>query len=317
MNSSFSASTPGLQTAWDSTSLGEFKLCPRKYQLSIIEGWQSRQQSVHLTFGLQYHAALEKYDHAKAEGAEHSDAQLAALRSVLVSAHDWQSDDKYKNRHTLLRSVMWYLDQFADDPLETLRLANGRPAVELSFRMETDLETTAGEKILLCGHLDRVAKLGAFGHTYIVDRKTTKGQLGNRYFDQYTPDNQFSLYALAGKMVFGLPVEGLVVDAAQVGIEFTRFQRGFITRTPAQLDEWYSDLGIWIQLAERYALAQHWPMNDKACNIYSSFDKESGTHTGGCSYRSICAKAPSVRREWLEAEFVRRQWDPLQVRGDV
>ena len=58
-NSAFSKSLPGLQIAWDSTSLGTLKECPRKYQYSIMLGKQPREISVHLTFGLYYHAALE------------------------------------------------------------------------------------------------------------------------------------------------------------------------------------------------------------------------------------------------------------------
>jgi hypothetical protein len=55
-----------LQFAWDSTSLGYLKECPRKYFYTIVEGWRGKGQSVHLEFGGLYHKALEEYDKLRA-----------------------------------------------------------------------------------------------------------------------------------------------------------------------------------------------------------------------------------------------------------
>lgn len=307
-NTSFSTTTPQLQLAWDSTSLGLFKTCPRKYQLSIVEGWQPRGTSVHLTFGIHYHAALETYDHAKFAGASHELATIAAVRRAMADTWDqdlnrpWVSDDKNKNRFTLVRSVVWYLDQFgASDNLHTVALANGRPAVELSFRMETSYRSSDGEPFLLCGHLDRVATL--YNHAYIVDRKTSKHQLDERYFDQFSPHNQFTIYSLAGKVVYQLPIQGIICDAAQVAVTFSRFQRQPIPRSQEILDEWYHELGGWLAQAESYARDNYWPMNDTSCDKFF-----------GCEFRPICRRHPSVREQWLRADYVRRVWDPLKTR---
>src|SRR5438046_4651295 len=67
LNTSLSVVQSGMQLAWDSTSMGLLKECPRKYQLSILEGWTPKRTSVHLLFGLWYHGALERYDHAKSD----------------------------------------------------------------------------------------------------------------------------------------------------------------------------------------------------------------------------------------------------------
>ncbi len=69
-----------LQVAWDSTSIGYLKECPRKYQYMMVLGRQPREESIHLTFGLHYHKALEIYDHARSSGLDHSDAQLRAVQ---------------------------------------------------------------------------------------------------------------------------------------------------------------------------------------------------------------------------------------------
>ncbi len=311
VNSSFSTLLPTLQIAWDSTSLGALKTCGRFYEYELIHGWTPKRPSVHLVFGQIFHSALERYDHERFAGADHDQATVAAVRVVLEST--WNStlnrpiswDDKNKNRFTLLRSIIWYLEQFKVDPIQTVRLANGRPAVELSFRYENGYTSAlTGEPYLSCGHIDRLGVLN--DQTYVVDRKTTKSTISNDFFGKFSPDNQFSQYVLATKIVYALPVAGLIVDAAQVAITFSAFQRGFITRTPAQIEEWHQDLGHWLQLAEKYAANNYWPMNDKSCNNY-----------GGCRYRGICSKSPQVRQQWLEADFTKRVWDPLQVRGDV
>jgi len=311
MNSSFSSTLPNLQLAWDSTSLGALKECPRKYYYSIIQGWSPRVESVHLTFGQYYHSALEAYDHAKFAGATHDEATVKAVRRALQDTWNktlnrpWTSDIKEKNRETLVRTVVWYLEQFKEDPLQTVRLANGKPAVELSFRFESGVTAPTGENYLLCGHLDRVAMMGDDG--WILDRKTSKYSIdGSEYFERYSPDNQMSMYDFAGKIVYNLPIRGVIVDAAQVLITLSRFRRGTVPRTDSTRNEWFNTTTYYIKMAASYVQDNFWPMNDKSCGMY-----------GGCPFRPICGRAPEVREQWLQATFKKRIWDPLQVRGDI
>lgn len=309
-NSSFSLDIPGLQIAWDSTSMGALKECPRKYQLSIMEGWQPRTQSVHLTFGLHYHAALERYDHSRAQGESHEQAQRDAVLCALIDSWDpilrkpWFSDHPQKNRLTLLRSIVWYLEQFSEDTFETVILSNGKPAVELSFRLELDYVAPTGENFILCGHLDRLAKLG--DEVFILDRKTTSSTISPDFFRKFSPDNQFSTYLFAGSVIYQHPINRIVVDGVQVAVTFSRFQRGIVDRHSDQTIEWLRDMGFWLGQATVFAQQGYWPMNDKSCGNY-----------GGCQFRGICSKPKAVRAQWLSAEFTRRTWDPLQVRGDI
>ena len=51
----------------------------------------------------------------------------------------WQSDHNTKTRENLIRTIVWYIDQFGeDDSCQTVILSNGKPAVEHSFRLEAD-----------------------------------------------------------------------------------------------------------------------------------------------------------------------------------
>lgn len=294
-----------IQYAWDSTSLGWFKECPRKYYYSMIEGWRSRGTATPLTFGLHYHSSLEKFDHLRSEGQSYEDALDGAVQHCLFISHGWESDDPNRNRYTLLRSIIWYLEHFKDDPARTIILSNGKPAVELSFRLDLT------DEIVICGHLDRVVEFQ--DSLYVMDRKTTKTTISSYYFDQYSPDNQMSLYTAASQIIYKTPVKGVIIDAAQVAVGFTRFERGFTHRTGEQIEEWIYATKQHITLAQTMAdLAEQdhpddpaaaWPMNDKSCHNY-----------GGCVFRKICSKDPRVRQTFLESDFERRPWNPLEVR---
>jgi len=270
----------------------------------MILGKEPRGRSDDLTFGLLLHGAVERYnlDRYRSEMG-HEENLESVVTWAWKESRGWKTENTYKNPHTLLRTIVWYLDGMRDDPLRTLVLASGRPAIELSFSFESPYHTRSGEPFILCGHIDRIATMG--DKSYITDIKTTKNALDDRFFENFTPDNQFSLYALAGKVVFGIPVEGLIVDGVEVKVGFSRFRRSLISRSSEQVEEWLQDLEWWLRMAEDFARANYWPMNDKACFR--------------CPFRGICSHNPSARDMWLEGNehFVDRVWDPMQVRGDI
>lgn len=305
---SFSQHTPKHQIAFDSTSLGALKRCPRYYQYNIIEGYASRGESVHLRFGSEYNNALVTYHQARAKGQDPDEAELTALRYAFTHTWDnelgrpWTSDDTAKSRETLIRTIIWYLDQFRDDPLETLILADGTPAVELSCRIDTDMPSgITGEHYMLCGYLDRVVVFN--GQPWITDWKSSKYQLDARYFQRYSPDNQMSCYTFMGNIVLAENIGGIVIDACQLGVTFSRFQRGHVSRTKPQLEEWFADALHHIRLNESFVRNDYWPQNDTSCSMY-----------GGCPYQTVCAASPEIRPRLLDGLFHRRSWDPLLVR---
>jgi hypothetical protein len=310
MNSSFSTQLPSLQLAIDSTSLGTFKECPRKYYYSIVLGRVPKTQSAHLSFGLWLHQARETYDQMRSLGAEHQEALRTTVEKALRSTWNralgrgWISDIPEKTRLSLIRTIVWYLDELGqNDPIETIHLANGKPAVELSFRFFAEgCSQVTGEPILLCGHMDRIGRLG--DNLYGVDIKTTKRALDPRFFAQFSPDNQMSLYTIAGKVAFGQDLAGMIIDGIQVGAGFARFQRGLVPRTKESSEEWMVHFWFWQRQMENCAESGIWPLNDKSCGNY-----------GGCPYQSVCGRAPQARERWLEANFSQRSWDPLQIRG--
>lgn len=290
-----------VQFAWDSTSLGYLKECPRKYQLTMIEGWRRKDESVHLEFGIQYHKALENFDIFRTHGLDHEEALLWVVHFLLNATDEWPYDHPSKTRETLVRSVIWYIEGYKDDVAKTLLLSDGSPAVELSFRFALDFEAAPGVPFLLSGHMDRLVEFG--DNHFVMDRKTTGMSLSTFYFNQFNPDNQMTLYTTASKVVYGMPVSGVMIDAAQIAVGFTRFERGITLRTAGQLDEWMLDLEVWLSAAKTYARIDHWPMNEKSCNNY-----------GGCVFKDICNKDPQVREMYLRTDFEKRFWNPLETR---
>lgn len=309
-----------IQFAWDSTSLGYLKTCPRLYQYHMLEGWVPKDESVHLRFGGEYHAAIQDYENLRAEGISFDEAIRETVRRLLVRIHDWDPDPttkagQYKNPRTLIQLLVDYLDTYRDDNCQTVILDNGLPAVELSFRFELDWGpgweayedgTEKPQPYLLCGHLDRVVNFN--DDLFVLDHKTTTTTPSDYYFNQYSPNNQMTLYSLAGNVVLGAAVRGVIIEAAQICLETpNKFLRRPTYRTDDIIDEWLGDLEYHLNAAEAYAEAGHWPMNDSACDKF-----------GGCRFREICSKSPSVRERFLAADFIQQpeeeRWNPLRSR---
>jgi len=301
MNSSFK---DGMQFAWDGTSLDCAQTCPRKYYYTMIRGLRPQHKSVHLLFGGLYASALEHFYKHRAAGMEIEEATVAVVREALVNSWDYETglamifDDAKKTRITLIRTIVWYIEEFAretEDGLRTYHLQDGSPAVELSFQLEIN------EDILYCGHLDRVVQMGT--HVYVMDQKTTGGTVGTYYFQYFSPNNQMSGYSFAGQTVLHSPVRGVIIDAAQIAVNFTRFERGITTRSKDQIEEWLETALETISRTRAYSAAQKWPMNATACGNY-----------GGCEFRGLCSRAPSVRENYIKSDFVEKVWDPLENR---
>lgn len=315
-NKAFSSTLQKLQTSWDSHSIDAGTKCWRYYEYTILEGWTYPESNPHLTFGILFHKADEIYHKQMAAGSTHDEALLIVVRFILLATWDhgtnspWISTEPTKSRKTLLRTVIWYLDKFKDQVLETVILANGDAAVETSFRLpladlhedRSTFTTPDGIEYFLCGHIDRLAKSN--GEYWITDKKTTKYGLDEYYFRQFSPNIQFTVYPIAGMIVFDTPVSGLIVDATQVLVGGSRFERREIYRTQNHMEEFLYDLQLLLREAETNARNNYYPMRRTSC----------GYGKASCTFRKVCTLDPAERKSFLELYFVRRQWDPMTPR---
>lgn len=299
-----SFNSAGFQFAWDSTSLTAFATCPRKYFLSNIQGWTSELRSVHLIFGGHYATALEHYHKHRAAGFSHDDAERMVVREALEATWDREANAPQdwfhasKTRDTLIRSIVWYLEQYKDDPMETVILSNGKAAVEYSFSVDLT------DEYLYCGHIDRLVTYGEDKDIYVQDQKTSGSQINHKFFMGYSPDYQMTGYTWAGGIIFALPVKGVVLDGAYIAVGFTDFGRGFISRSARQLEEFQVEALHYIEQAKRCHESGYYPMNRTACGNY-----------GGCEFRSVCSAVPGIRENLLAGGYKKRdRWDPLRRR---
>jgi len=274
----------GIQFKWNAHSIEAYITCPRLYEYTVVLGYRSPQASVHLDFGGSYADALEIYH--SSEG-DHEQALRQAVVYARVASRNWQHEDNLKTRWTLIRTLVWYLDHFAKD-MKTA-VFDGEPAVEARFTLElTDTD-------FLVGTLDRVVE-DSNGRYYILDQKTTGSTLSPHYFRQFTPNMQVDAYTWAGNVIYPEPIKGVVIDAAQIAVGFTEFQRATILRTKGQLQEWYDNTVHWIKQAKRDAERGFFPMNTSSCSKY-----------GGCPFRQICSLSPEFRLNFLDANYEKVQ----------
>lgn len=291
----------GGQFAWDATSLTVASECLRKYYYTLILDLEPVEKSVHLLFGGLYASALEQYYHLRADGKSLDDALAEVIHKTLIDAEGKEFLSNSKTLPNLLRSIIWYVDEFdqveRDTEVETYHLADGKPAVELSFSFELT------DDLLYCGHLDRVAKMGE--DLYILDQKTSGSTLTDYYFRQFKPSMQMMGYTWAGRILLKTPVRGVIIDAAHIKVGGTEYQRRLVQYTEEQLTEWVESVLHTAYLAREAYQANKWPQNFSACGNY-----------GGCPFRTLCAAPASLRKNFIKGSFQQRTdpWDPLVPR---
>lgn len=301
MSTETSFDADGVQWAWDATSIKAAERCGMYYKYTILEGWE-RPGNMHLFFGRVYASSVEMLHKALASGTDYEEALIEVVRYALtetwVDGAPWETGDPNKNRENLIRTVIWFAEEFREDPLETYHTADGHAAVEFSFRLNVD------NGITFCGHIDRLV-VDPQGDIYPTDNKTTKSTISPYFFEGFKPDSQMSMYAFAGKMIYNVPVKGVIIDAAQIAAGFTRFGRAPTYRTDDELNEWYEetmDLILETQARTREGRLRH---NPAGCSMY-----------GGCPFRSVCSRPPKLRPNFLRADFDQRKekWDPIKAR---
>lgn len=303
-----------LQYAWDSTSLGYLKTCPRLYYYTQLEGWTSKEDSVFLRFGIEYHTALQEYALGRAKGWKHEQTLRAVILNTFQRTFGWNPEHKNRTKLNLIKLLVWYLDFYNKDKPDaavTHILPDGKVAVEQSFRFELDfapktvINNISKQPYVLCGHIDRIVEYS--GSLWAMDHKTSTF-VPHYYLKNIEPHNQFSLYSFAAGVVLGQSVKGVLVDVAQVVTnDKPAFERAFTLRSNDQIKEWVGDLHFWFGLAEEYSKYNYYPQNDTACDKF-----------GGCRFREVCSRSPQVRTEFLKADFVQlpedQRWNPLKSR---
>ena len=312
-----------IQYAWDSVSLTNALSCWRRYQLSIIEGWQPKSTNfaIALRFGIAFHSALEFYHRQRAAGADHE----AALRAVVATRPDdedyaslptcsdvaeqkeatAEDDDGIQHRNSnvrtryhLMRSVVWYLEHYHDEQCKTLLLPSGAPAVEVSFRVPLPIEYK-GTSLILCGHMDRIVDFNE--ENWVMDYKTTKS-LSRQFFADFQLSHQLTGYTLAGQVILDKPVRGAIIDGVALQVGGVQFGRAMSRRTSSQIGEYIQTVNyVFDRAVELAETGGDYPMNTSACYF--------------CHFKEVCSQPPEYRQTYLKMLFEQKKaWNPLENR---
>lgn len=270
----------GLQLVLDNSSIDSYRRCPKKYELSVLHGWQPRGRAQATSFGAAFHKGMEIYDIAMCEYKSHQQA----MQEAIIGACRYFAGvepDSYRNIENLIRSIVWYFEEYGENPLQPISLPDGDWAIEQRF----EVPLVGAYNLSL-----RVDKIVYYnGKFYVHDYKTTETTIGPGFFNKYSTDSQVSAYCWAMEKV-GIPVAGFIIDAVQVAVGFNRYVRHIETRDKWQLDEWYDDTTNWVGLMEHSWRNDHYIRNHSSCF--------------NCDFKGICGRAPNMRDSFLSADFV-------------
>lgn len=285
----------GVQLVWDASSFEDFDKCPWFYKTRNLEGWKPKVGRVSARWGTLLHSCLEVYDHGLISGLSSLDAtELAINHAFRVGKELVISDDNSRTVVTLVRAVIWYADQFRNDPYRTAILPDGKAAIEVRFEIPVP-----GRPYTVSGRIDRVADNDGF---WIIDRKTTKQTINEHWFASFNPSIQFSTYMWACH-ILGFNPRGVLIEACQTMVNGSRWKRRTIEINRGVLAEFEADMVLHLDQVEHYHATGYWPRRRSGCNLYN-----------GCNMREICNALPSQRSRYLADGFEQRPYIP---RGGV
>lgn len=348
----FHPDNPFLQVAWDATSLELFLRDPWTYFCVIIEGWRTPYPASALLFGSLYHESCGVYCYHRLHDADHDTALGLALDYAIKAAARGapvigepldadgnpphlsleeiastsvrKGDRNQRDTYRLLRAVVWWCDEYGDDPLYTpIRLPSGRPAIEVHFDLPLGFKL-AGIDARLCGHIDGIVRAET-GELLVREWKHTTATIGgvakssSYYFLRYKPNVQINTYALAGKLLLpNEPVRGVLVEAAQTAVSFTAFEREWIDRPEPVLSEWIDCILYRTRMAENLAaeaLYEQKAGRDPSQVYARAMNPATMRQYGSNLFADAAFRMPRLRRPFIASKAVQSpRWNPTQAR---
>jgi len=298
----------------DNTMLSAFDSCPQKFFNEFVLKLAARGESPDLHAGGCFAKALEvTRNGVYAQGKKLNEALADAWVAFNEEWGDYEPPDGHqKSREAMFFAVIEYFTEYPPhtDALQPLILHDGRPAVEFTFALPTQvLHPDTGAPILYSGRFDM---LGIFNDQLcICDEKTAK-QLGPSWIYQWGMRGQFIGYTFAARQ-YGFDVTHALIRG--VGIYRTepliRFAQVFEQYPQHVIDRWWLNVhsklhqmvGHYKSMRDRAQSQQHahdfWPMSfGDGCTSY-----------GNCMFQGMCRAQD--QSAWY-SDFSYRSWDPLK-----
>jgi len=282
--------------------MATFKSCHRKQELTYMQHWKPKTESIHLVAGKAYAAGLERARRSFYEGGFDPEVCLAHGTVALLREFGTAEvpEDSAKTPQRMCEALDFYFEQY---PLVSEKAIphkfGDRLGIEFSFAEPIDVRhPETGNPILYCGRSDMICDF-AVG-IYIEDDKKAS-ELGPSWGRQWDLRSQFTGYTWGAKYgVLKLPVSGVLVRG--VSILKTKFgtQQAITNRAPWEIDRWYEGLVKEVEVMVQCWEEGYWHYNlDHSCAEY-----------GGCQFTTIYNSA--TPEKWLPMYFDKRKWDPLK-----
>lgn len=297
---------PNIPRVYSASSLSTIGECPRKFELSYVEGWTARTENLDLKFGIAFHKVMEFYWKARWRGEPHEEALDLAILTAWELGNTLpppvRPKQAGKTRKGLQRCLVWYFEQYKDDEIETIVPVKGnKPGVELYFNLILDLTNPDGEPYQLQGYIDQIRH---FGGSYTVwDFKTTAGGVTDFYISKFEIDLQNYIYTMAARVLTNESYTSFVADCVGTALTYSDYRRAIVDLTEGEINEGILDVHALIRQAERYAEQQYYPKNTRAC--------------GFCQFNNICNKDPEARFNFLRSDFEEKRRTVVELREEL
>lgn len=285
----------------DATIVAAFRDCPQRAFLEYLQHYKTKHPSVHLVAGGAFAKGVEvARDAYHAKGDSPDVAVAKGLKALMLTYGDFQCPpDSSKSLERTAGALeyhfsVWPLDQ---DTAIPCTLPSGRRAIEFSFAEPLEIKhPVTGNPLIYCGRMDQIVDFA--GGRYGEDDKTTSS-LGPSWLKQWDLRSQFTGYCWAAAKA-GIPLDGFLVRG--ISILKTKYDHAEVLtyRHPWMIERWYEqvhrDLARMIQCWE----TGQWDYNlDHSCTSF-----------GACIFKQVCiSKDP---QPWLEGNYERRVWNPLE-----
>lgn len=240
--------------------------CERKFQLAKLLNNTQRETSEHLSFGAGFGAGIASY-------LTNQDAELALYEAWLAYWPIIETEKKNEARmFVALERAFFVLDTLLQD--YELVFFEGRPACELSFRLDID------PTYYFVGYIDAVLKHRYTGQYVVFEVKTT-GLLLKDLTPLYKHSGQALGYSICLDRIVGkeLSSYGVLYMVAQLGKEQSDVTIHLMPFNKTLLDRlnWFIVLGLDVKHLKEMEQLQIYPRRGDSCLKYNKPCPQFGT----------------------------------------
>jgi len=282
----------------DSSSLGEFKRCPKAYFFRYVLGYTDKEEKIYFAFGRAYHKFREQIEVMWQEdpsvdfGSIIGSGMIAAM-NVWGNTNDPPPKSRFfwltRNRLTeamIEGGKVWVNEKKA-----------GRVKV---LQTEQPFSVVLPNGVVRTGRFDNVVEHNG-KEVWGRDYKTTTKEM-QQWEKGLDPNDQFIGYTVAQRLLTGRKVKGQIIEVVlnhrptKDGPKPIKIETRMVQYVDGQIDRWMEEQLYWKKLVDMCREEDLYPQNEKSCHY--------------CQFHSVC-KLMSENQQVLQlkSNFKIEVWD--------